>query len=82
MELCEECNLPKTYLLHAEHAIPDSLTPAQLIALAIYNDVTSRRGIKNAFWSCDDDIIQEVLECWVGIIGSNSLASPAPAVAE
>jgi (p)ppGpp synthase/HD superfamily hydrolase len=34
------------------------------IVNAIYADVTDRRGIKQAFWECDEETIEDIKAAW------------------
>lgn len=68
--ICDYCELEVSQWRHIEHADPKSLKPNQKTALAIYADVTDRRGIKQEFYDVDDDITQEILETWADIIAN------------
>lgn len=70
MDECEVCDRPASYLLHLEHADPESLTNGQRKALLIYKDVTGRRGIGNEFECIDDGITEEILREWEWLIDS------------
>lgn len=45
---------------------PDEIT--ENIVKNIYSDVTDRRGIKQEFYKCDDEVIQEIKHSWSEII--------------
>lgn len=68
MSACVFCGFPETYLRHAEHADPDSLSSAQRKALAIYADVTDRHGIKQEFFAVDGEVTEEILREWERIL--------------
>jgi len=46
---------------------PD-LTRAEDIVFGILSDLTDRSGLQNAFEGCDEEIQEEIIQKWVGIV--------------